>query len=32
MQMNIYKYAMKMKKDGENYYSKLANKASLDDY
>ena len=26
--MNIYKYAMKMEKDGENYYSKLANKAS----
>ena len=30
--MNIYKYAMKMEKDGENYYSKLANKTSLDDY
>jgi rubrerythrin len=26
MQMNIYKYAMKMEKDGENYYSELANK------
>ncbi|GAH50413.1 unnamed protein product, partial [marine sediment metagenome] len=24
--MNIYKYAMKMEKDGENYYSELANK------
>jgi len=26
MQMNIYKYAMKMEKDSENYYSELANK------
>jgi len=24
--MNIYKYAMKMEKDGENYYRELANK------
>jgi rubrerythrin len=24
--MNIYKYAMKMEKDSENYYSELANK------
>ena len=26
--MNIYKYAMKMEKDGENYYRELANKTS----
>jgi len=26
--MNIYKYAMKMEKDSENYYSELANKTS----
>jgi len=26
MQMNIYKYAMKMEKGSENYYSELANK------
>lgn len=26
MQMNIYKYAMKMEKDGESYYNELANK------
>jgi len=24
--MNIYKYAMKMEKDSENYYNELANK------
>lgn len=24
--MNIYKYAMKMEKEGENYYSELSNK------
>jgi len=24
--MNIYKYAMKMEKDSEKYYSELANK------
>ena len=26
MQMNIYKYAMKMEKEGENYYSELVTK------
>jgi len=26
MKMNIYKFAMKMEKDSENYYSELANK------
>src|SRR4030042_5066503 len=28
MKMNVYKYAMKMEKDGENYYREMANKTT----